>query len=174
MKTGINTLKIFVTFPLKCIKMLLTETLQFTKLNNYLLWRRLDFISLAFTRILILLYAANIYKWFELFYFFGIACWLLISIITGKVTAYRAIQAQSGSRSTDTLILNHSHTSAALPSGNSTGGLFELGTVLDGCGKFRPHRDSNIKLSSQYLPVQIRSFLCFQGMCCVSHNTEIC
>lgn len=56
-------------FPLKCIKMLLTETLRFTELNNYLLWRRLDFISLAFTIILILLYAANIYKWFELFHF---------------------------------------------------------------------------------------------------------
>ena len=58
-----------MTFPLKCIKMLLTETLRITKLNNYFLWRRHDFISLAFTGILNLLYAANIYKWFELFHF---------------------------------------------------------------------------------------------------------
>ena len=68
-KTGSNTLKIFVTFPLKYIKTLLTETLRFTKLNNYLLWRRPDLILLAFTSILNLLYAASIYKWFELFHF---------------------------------------------------------------------------------------------------------
>jgi len=58
-----------VTFPLKYIKMLLTETLRFTKLNNYLLWRRPDFISLPFTIVHNLLYTANIYKWFELFHF---------------------------------------------------------------------------------------------------------